>query len=335
VKKRKINIKRLLILTASVLVVIALLVTGLTAAINYSIQRTRHAKVEEILEERNAFIDQIDKLQNTGNISDSSYESLRTLAKSENASAYAMLESLTDKTIDAETYEEVLKIDPLADGAGFKKVLENSYQIPEDYITFLLKDDDRLDFVLAYLDQDQYQSAPETLSEDLSKIPHLLQWDLRWGYMPYGDSIVAFAGCGPTCLSMVYSYLNQDASITPYYMAKYAMDNDYYAYGSGTYHSFMYESAEAFDINVEGISVDAQTISSALAQGKILIASMNPGDFTTTGHFIVLYGINGNSVKVLDPNSIKNTEKEWDINTLVDQMAAIWCYTKDDVQTQE
>jgi hypothetical protein len=335
VKKRKINIKRLAIVAGSSLVVIALLVSALTWAINYSIQRTRHAKVEEILEERDAFIDQVDKLQNTGNISDSSYESLRTMTKSENASAYAMLESLSDENIDAATYEEILKIDPSADGAGFKKVLENSYQIPEEYITFLLKDDDRLDFVLAYLDQDQYQNPPETLSEDLSKIPHLLQWDLRWAYMPYGDSIVAFAGCGPTCLSMVYSYLNQDASITPYYMAQYAMDNDYYAYGSGTYHSFMYETAEAFGINVEGISVDTQTISSALAQGKILIASMNPGDFTTTGHFIVLYGINGNSVKVLDPNSNKNTEKEWDINTIVDQAAAVWSYTKPETETQD
>lgn len=47
-------------------------------------------------------------------------------------------------------------------------------------------------------------------------IPLLLQWDERWGYKNYGDNIMAINGCGPTCLSMVVSYLKQNGQYHPY-----------------------------------------------------------------------------------------------------------------------
>jgi hypothetical protein len=54
---------------------------------------------------------------------------------------------------------------------------------------------------------------------------------------------------------------------------------------------------------------------------------MSPGDFTKTGHFIVLTGIDSNGkIIVNDPNSPKNSNKHWDVNTLVSQMKGVWKY---------
>jgi hypothetical protein len=55
---------------------------------------------------------------------------------------------------------------------------------------------------------------------------------------------------------------------------------------------------------------------------------MYPGDFTYTGHFIVLTGVDANGdIIVNDPNSRKNSEKHWSLETLIPQIRSIWKYT--------
>ena len=52
-----------------------------------------------------------------------------------------------------------------------------------------------------------------------------------------------------------------------------------------------------------------------------------PGDFTSSGHFIVLAGLaDDGSVIVHDPNSIKRSEKTWDAQQIADQTAQMWVY---------
>ncbi|MDC7280633.1 C39 family peptidase [Butyrivibrio fibrisolvens] len=59
-----------------------------------------------------------------------------------------------------------------------------------------------------------------------------------------------------------------------------------------------------------------------------LICSMTPGDFTKTGHFIVLTGVTDDGqIIVNDPNSPKNSKKHWDVDILVSQMKSIWKYS--------
>ena len=93
-----------------------------------------------------------------------------------------------------------------------EKTLENHEYTPiflhldqysQDILEFLLKDEDRLSFVEAYPQKENYTNGPGTLSESLDTIPKLLQWDLRWGYIPYGENDIYLTGCAPTCLSMV------------------------------------------------------------------------------------------------------------------------------------
>ena len=55
---------------------------------------------------------------------------------------------------------------------------------------------------------------------------------------------------------------------------------------------------------------------------------MKPGDFTETGHFIVLRGITQDGkLLVNDPNNISRSEKEWDMDTVLKQIKAAWSYS--------
>ena len=51
---------------------------------------------------------------------------------------------------------------------------------------------------------------------------------------------------------------------------------------------------------------------------------MLPGDFTTEGHFIVLYSRTADGYLVRDPNSIARSEKTWTYDRLSGQIAALW-----------
>ncbi|MCR5100477.1 MAG: hypothetical protein K6B41_03875 [Butyrivibrio sp.] len=58
-----------------------------------------------------------------------------------------------------------------------------------------------------------------------------------------------------------------------------------------------------------------------------MICSMKPGDFTYTGHFIVLTDIDEDGlVTVNNPNSPMNSAQKWDVDTLVSQMKCVWMY---------
>ena len=65
----------------------------------------------------------------------------------------------------------------------------------------------------------------------------------------------------------------------------------------------MTEGASNLGLTAENIPVTQENILAALRSGTPLICSMYPGDFTYTGHFIVLTGIDENgAITVNDPN---------------------------------
>ena len=61
-----------------------------------------------------------------------------------------------------------------------------------------------------------------------------------------------------------------------------------------------------------------------LDQGGLVVCSMAPGDFTTTGHFILLRGYDVNGFLVNDPNRKKNSQRQWDYETLSGQIKNLW-----------
>lgn len=184
-----------------------------------------------------------------------------------------------------------------------------------------------VDFVRNYQEKKDAPPAEDIGEVTAGVIPHLLQWDERWGYQIYGDNMIAVNGCGPTVISMVAAGLTGDNTITPYRVAKFAEENGYYEGEAGTSWSLMTEGAQQFGIYGEEMGLDENGIFSALESGNPIICSVRPGDFTTTGHFIVLVGTEDGRIRVNDPNSVKRSEKLWDYETLYPQINNLWVYT--------
>ena len=62
----------------------------------------------------------------------------------------------------------------------------------------------------------------------------------------------------------------------------------------------------------------------ALEEGKPVILAMGPGDFTSTGHYILLTAWEEDAFRVNDPNSVENSQKLWTYEELESQIRNIW-----------
>lgn len=158
-------------------------------------------------------------------------------------------------------------------------------------------------------------------------MPTLYQKDDQWAKHPYAEADFGESGCGPISLAMVYIYLTGDTSRPPTYVADLSTAGGY-ASTEGTSWSFMEEGATLLGIQSEALSAEKQTILTRLEAGNPIIAIMGPGDFTTTGHFIVIYGIDENGkLKIKDSNSEERTKQAWDIDTVLSQCRGLWAYS--------
>lgn len=158
------------------------------------------------------------------------------------------------------------------------------------------------------------------------KVPRLLQWDSRWGYEPYAGAYIATSGCGPTCLSMVAIYLTGNPKYNPRWMAEFSKKNAYFMNGHGSKWSLISQGARQLGLQAKGISKNQpnKTIIKKLKEGYPIICVVGPGDFTDTGHFIVMSGYQDGKIKVEDPYSRKNSKKLWNLDRLKSQIKSMW-----------
>lgn len=199
---------------------------------------------------------------------------------------------------------------------------------PEELIESLIANEEKEEFVFNYpLKKGTYSNLKLTECIGRAQMPLLLQWDERWGYYPYGNGVIGVVGCGPTSLSMVTLHLLQDAKYTPIYMADYAMRNDYYAEGVGTAWDFMTKGARRLGLKVQEVGLDENVVMRHLRQGHPIICAVGPGDFTTTGHFIVLAGVEDGKIRIHDCNSRERSEKLWDFQEFKYQIKNMWAYS--------
>lgn len=196
---------------------------------------------------------------------------------------------------------------------------------PTELIELLKKNPETEDFVLNYpLLKDTYQDIDLSEYADTDEVPLFMQWDKRWGYTPYGEDILAISGCGPTCLSMVCVHLLNDTSLNPRVIAQFSEENDFCAPGDGTKWTLISEGAVMLGLNVEEVYLDESNISQILESGNPIICAMGPGDFTSSGHYIVLTDYVDGMIKINDPNSIARSEKLWSYAEIVGQIDNLW-----------
>ena len=214
-----------------------------------------------------------------------------------------------------------------------ENILLNLYEYSESMLKLAANNPDALDFVENYpKHKSDIKPSGSVTQEELDSaengIPRFQQWDSRWGYLTYGNDNIGINGCGPTCLSMVAAGLLKDTSKSPDAVAEFSVENNYCTVASGTAWSLMSSGAKKLGLKSESVVVGRDSIKAALEKKQPVICSMKPGDFTTTGHFIVLTGLTEDGrLMINDPNSITRSEKRWDIDTIVGQVKSAWTYT--------
>lgn len=238
--------------------------------------------------------------------------------------------SVDDYSMDIPNRDEL--IDLTKDYPDLKEILKNSAIYPDELLELILRNPETIEFVKNY--PAKYPAVGKGQYIDIAKdykdgeIPHFLQWDQRWGYYNYGDSPIALSGCGPTALSMVIVGLTGNMDKNPKVISDFSYEKGYYVDGAGTSWTLMSEGAEALGLKSKVLPLDENIIKSNLRDEKPIIVSVRKGDFTSTGHFIILTGVTDDGkITVIDPNSISRTNKEWDIDVLMDQINNLWAFS--------
>ena len=121
-------------------------------------------------------------------------------------------------------------------------------------------------------------------------------------------------------MAIVISSLTSE-TVDPPHMAQWAYENGYWCSGSGSYHTLIPDAAKAWGLDVEGCSAaEPQRIADALADGKLVVALMTKGHFTSSGHFIVLRGVTADGqVLVADPSSLTRSNMPWDMKIILNE----------------
>lgn len=201
-------------------------------------------------------------------------------------------------------------------------------EYPENLIELAKKNPETKEFVLNYpLEKGKEHEIDLSEYKSCSSVPLLMQWDKRWGYNEYAGELMGFSGCGPTCLSMVAIYLLDDTTLTPEYIANFSTENGYSLDENGSSWTLISEGGERLGLSIEEIPLMESIITSNLKDGNPIICIMGEGDFTSTGHFIVMTDYVDGKIKVNDPNSKARSEKTWEYEKIKDQIRNLWVCT--------
>lgn len=138
---------------------------------------------------------------------------------------------------------------------------------------------------------------------DYKGLTYYSQLDSRWSskmYSSVGNSsqTIGSSGCGPTCASMIVTATK--GTITPDTMADLFVKYGYRSANNGTYWSGFRAVADEFNIGYTE-TTDIQRALQLLQSNHYVVVSCGNGLFTTNGHFIVLTGIDGDTISIYDP----------------------------------
>jgi len=227
--------------------------------------------------------------------------------------------AITDLTFSwTERSETELRIKDYADENGF-----HFAQYPRSLIELLERNPETEEFVLNFPRRENQETDLSAYDREMG-VPLFLQWDPMWGYEKYGSDYLAVTGCGPSCLAMAGYYLTGSKNMNPADIAEFAEDSGYYAKGYGSSWTLISEGSRRLGLVAAELPLVEKKITDALEAGHPVILAMGEGDFTTTGHYIVLTGLENGLFKVNDPNSITNSEKLWSYEQLESQIRNIW-----------
>ena len=153
---------------------------------------------------------------------------------------------------------------------------------------------------IAYEGTSEY---PQIALGNYKGLTYYNQIDSRWrnhSYTSIGNSsqTIGTSGCGPASAAMIVTAIK--GTITPPQMGDLFVEYGYRSANSGTYWSAFRWVANVFDIEYQETS-SLNTAVNLVRNNNYVIASVGNGLFTTGGHFVVIVGIDGDTLKIYDP----------------------------------
>ena len=201
----------------------------------------------------------------------------------------------------------------------------NSTQYPKQLQELALKNEEALEFVYDYPTEHVKEHTIDLTEEaSMDSVPLFVQWDKRWGYEKYSGNFFAASGCGPTTLSMVVVYLTHNRDASPLAVAKYSKKAGYSVDGSGSSWTLISEGCRHYGVKAKTVALDESRMKAELDAGHLIVVNVGLGDFTDTGHFMVITGYDDEGFSINDPNSIEKSGKRWLFKNISSQIRAVW-----------
>lgn len=162
------------------------------------------------------------------------------------------------------------------------------------------------------------------------------QYDARWGSKPYRvpgeSSTIKSAGCGPTSAAMLIETIT-GKKYTPEDACAWSVAHGYKALKHGTAYAYFKPQFAAFGIECDMLNwqktygkpdhQNHQRVLELLKQGYYIIALMGPGTWTTSGHFVVVWWMDG-KIRINDPASARTARENGDPKTFFSQVNYYW-----------
>lgn len=251
-----------------------------------------------------------------------------------NAGSGVKPEETTPSTDNTLPSVETVPVDTSPEGI-FQSFLKEHNLTKDDYTETMIENyalyPECREFILNYpLEKDKEHTPDISWADRSNGVPLFLQFDERWGYTEYGVTVGGISGCGPTCLSMVAYYLTGDTKYTPAYMMEFSTEDGHVGQNGGTQWTLFSKGAKNLGFKVEELPLVESTLINRLEKGIPVVLSVGPGDFTENGHYIVLVGYKDGKIKVNDPFSKANSEKEYTYAQLEPQIRNLWAISNPD-----
>ena len=175
-----------------------------------------------------------------------------------------------------------------------------------------------------------------------------LQTDPRWGSLDYSapgeKTTIAASGCGPTAMAMVLATW-ADPSVNPKTECAWALAHWYKAPRQGTYYGYFEPAGARYGLRVTrlnytslyGKSTSAyhDQVKDALDRGELVIACMGPGNWTSSGHYVLVYGIEGDTIYINDPASTKAARTKGSYSLFKQQVKYYWVIERPEQPKEE
>lgn len=164
-----------------------------------------------------------------------------------------------------------------------------------------------------------------------------LQTDPKWAALDYSapgeKTTIAASGCGPTAMAMVLATW-ADPSVNPKTECAWALAHGYKAPRQGTYYGYFAPAAARYGLkarqlswtNIYGNSKSSlhEEARKAVEAGHLVIACMGKGLWTSSGHYVLVWKIQGNTIYINDPASTRSARTQGDYSLFKQQVKYYW-----------